>query len=41
MRATLAAMRHSRIELTMVHYTDATLLDVSGAVNELPRFNGQ
>jgi integrase len=37
-RTAMAAMRHSRIELTMVHYTDPTLLDVAGAVNALPAF---
>jgi integrase len=37
-RTAMAAMRHSRIELTMVHYTDPTLLDVAGAVNALPDF---
>ncbi|MBI1367095.1 MAG: tyrosine-type recombinase/integrase [Planctomycetes bacterium] len=37
-RTAMAAMRHSRMELTMVHYTDPTLLDVAGAVNSLPAF---
>lgn len=34
----MAAMRHSRIELTMNLYTDPVLLDVAGAVNALPNF---
>jgi hypothetical protein len=34
----MAAMRHSRTELTMNHYTDPTLLDVAGAVNAMPAF---
>jgi hypothetical protein len=37
-RTAMAAMRHRRMELTMVHYTDPTLLDVAGAVNALPAF---
>jgi len=37
-RTTMAAMRHSRIELTMNLYTDPILLDVAGAVNALPNF---
>ncbi|QNN21812.1 site-specific integrase [Planctomycetales bacterium ZRK34] len=37
-RTAMAAMRHSRMELTMVHYTDPTLLDVAGAINALPAF---
>ena len=37
-RITMAAMRHSRIELTMNLYTDPALLDVAGAVNALPNF---
>ena len=37
-RTAMAAMRHSRIELTMNYYTDPTLLDVAGAVNALPAF---
>ncbi|HUU23308.1 MAG TPA: hypothetical protein VM389_12310 [Phycisphaerae bacterium] len=31
----MAAMRHSRIELTMNLYTDPVLLDVAGAVEAL------
>ena len=34
----MAAMRHSRIELTMNYYTDPILLDVAGAVEKLPDF---
>ena len=34
----MAAMRHSRIELTMNLYTDPALLDIAGAVNALPNF---
>jgi len=34
----MAAMRHSRIELTMNYYTDPVLLDVAGAVEALPEF---
>lgn len=37
-RTAMAAMRHSRMELTMNYYTDPTLLDVAGAVNALPTF---
>lgn len=37
-RVAMAAMRHSRIELTMNLYTDPALLDVAGAVNLLPAF---
>jgi len=37
-RTTMAAMRHSRIELTMNLYTDPALLDIAGAVNSLPNF---
>jgi integrase len=37
-RTAMAAMRHSRIELTMNYYVDPTLLDVAGAVNALPAF---
>ncbi|MEX0652558.1 MAG: tyrosine-type recombinase/integrase [Phycisphaeraceae bacterium] len=37
-RTAMAAMRHSRMELTMNYYTDPTLLDVAGAVNALPAF---
>jgi len=35
----MAAMRHSRIELTMNYYTDPVLLDVAGAVEALPQFS--
>ena len=35
-RTAQAAMRHSRIDLTMNVYTDPTLLDVAGAVVSLP-----
>ena len=34
----MAAMRHSRIELTMNYYTDSVLLDVAGAMRALPDF---
>jgi site-specific recombinase XerC len=37
-RTAMAAMRHSRIELTMNYYTDPVLLDVAGAVEALPSF---
>ena len=37
-RTAMAAMRHSRMELTMNYYTDPTLLDIAGAVNSLPAF---
>jgi len=37
-RVAQAALRHSRIELTMNLYTDPALLDVAGAVNALPDF---
>jgi integrase len=37
-RVAMAAMRHSRIELTMNLYTDPALLDVAGAINSLPAF---
>lgn len=37
-RTAMAAMRHSRIELTMNYYTDPVLLDVAGAVEALPHF---
>jgi len=37
-RTAMAAMRHSRIELTMKLYTDPVLLDVAGAVEALPSF---
>ncbi|MFW6106709.1 MAG: site-specific integrase, partial [bacterium] len=37
-RVAMAAMRHSRIELTMNLYTDPVLLDVAGAVQSLPAF---
>ena len=35
----MAAMRHSRIELTMDYCTDPVLLDVAGAVEALPDFS--
>ncbi len=38
-RTAQAAMRHSRIDLTMNVYTDPRLLDVSGAVGALPTLN--
>ena len=38
-RTAMAAMRHSRIELTMNYYTDPALLDVAGAMNSLPDFS--
>ena len=37
-RTAMAAMRHSKIDLTMNIYTDPALLDVAGAVNSLPAF---
>ena len=37
-RTAMAAMRHSRMELTMNYYTDPILLDVAGAVEALPDF---
>ena len=37
-RTAMAAMRHSRVELTMNYYTDPVLLDVAGAVEALPDF---
>lgn len=37
-RTAMAAMRHSKIDLTMNIYTDPALLDVAGAVNSLPNF---
>lgn len=37
-RVAQAAMRHSTLNLTMNVYTDPSLLDVSGAINALPRF---
>jgi len=37
-RTAMAAMRHSRIDLTMNYYTDPVLLDVAGAVGALPDF---
>jgi integrase len=37
-RTAMAAMRHSKIDLTMNIYTDPALLDVAGAVNSLPSF---
>ncbi|MCA9198907.1 MAG: site-specific integrase [Planctomycetales bacterium] len=38
-RAAQAAMRHSKIDLTMNVYTDPQLLDIAGAVNSLPSFD--
>jgi hypothetical protein len=35
-RTAQAAMRHSKIELTMTVYTDPKLLDVHGALDALP-----
>ena len=40
-RTAMAAMRHSRIDLTMNYYTDPVLLDVAGAVSSLPDFSIQ
>ena len=40
-RTAMAAMRHSRMELTMTYYTDPVLLDVAGAVEALPDFSGK
>ncbi|MCY2931617.1 MAG: hypothetical protein NTV86_19420 [Planctomycetota bacterium] len=40
-RTAMAVMRHSRMELTMTFYTDPVLLDVAGAVEALPDFNGK
>ena len=37
----MAAMRRSRMELTMNFYTDPVLLDVAGAVEALPDFSGK
>lgn len=37
-RVAMAAMRHSSIQLTMNVYTDPTLLDVAGAITQLPEF---
>ncbi|MCD4823934.1 MAG: site-specific integrase, partial [Phycisphaerae bacterium] len=37
-RTAMAAMRHSKIELTMNVYTDPALLDIAGAVDSLPAF---
>ena len=34
----MAAMRHSRIDLTVSYYTDPILLDVAGAMESLPDF---
>ena len=39
-RTAMAAMRHSRIDLTMNYYTDPVLLDIAGAVEALPDFAG-
>ena len=38
-RTAMAAMRHSRIELTMNYYTAPILLDVAGVMNSLPDFS--
>ena len=38
-RTAQAAMRHSKIDLTMNVYTDPKLLDVQGALNSLPSLN--
>lgn len=38
-RTAMAAMRHSRIELTTNYCTDPTLLDMVGAINALPAFS--
>lgn len=38
-RIAQAAMRHSSIELTMQLYTDPRLLDVAGAMSQLPSLN--
>ena len=40
-RTAMAAMRHSRIELTMNLYSHPVLLDVAEAVEALPSFAGQ
>jgi len=40
-RTAQAAMRHSSLDLTMNVYTDPRLLDVGGAVDALPDFEGQ
>ncbi len=39
-KSAMAAMRHSRIELTMNLYTDPVLPDVAGAIEALPNFAG-
>ena len=38
-RTAMAAMRHSSSQLTMNVYTGPTLLDVAGAITELPKFS--
>ena len=38
-RSAQAAMRHSKLELTMNVYTDPELLHVAGAINALPRLD--
>ncbi len=38
-RTAQAAMRHSKIDLTMNVYTDPKLLDIHGALNALPSLN--
>ncbi len=35
-RTTQELMRHSTVELTMRHYSDAAILDLAGALNSLP-----
>ncbi|MCE9590025.1 MAG: site-specific integrase [Planctomycetes bacterium] len=40
-RTTMAAMRHSTIDLTMSVYTDPALLDVAGVVEALPSFTAK
>jgi integrase len=37
-RVAQAAMRHASVEMTLQTYTDARLLDISGALTALPRF---
>jgi hypothetical protein len=37
-RTAMAAMRHSRIELTMNYYTDPVVLGEAGVVDALPAF---
>jgi len=40
-RTAQAAMRHSKLELTMNVYTDPELLDVAGAMGALPQLDGR